>query len=238
MLVTWRDTNDIVPVFTTELKSKEQLPASADAYLPFRNINGGEEAQLNFFVMFDEMIECVTGKKRWTRRAKVGGLITASQLVTSTDEAFAILCLENYWDKWMTTSSKIDTSDTDSEDGKGGRSTKRRPVALTKWTDARRGHIQFGGWNDEGLSRFNTLCVQCRESRQDTVTCQLAEEAFLEYAIVKYGKDGDKGRMASRNPLLNRDFVSVLDDFDDEVVIGDGNTTVVPEQVGSRVVQI
>ena len=53
-----------------------------------------------FFV--DELVPCVAaGRKVWTLREKASKLISeARQVVSVLDEAFAILALMNYWERW------------------------------------------------------------------------------------------------------------------------------------------
>ena len=191
-----------------ELRASGQLGASASSYLPFRNIEG-EEARKNCFVFYDKMLECTAGKKKWTRKAKVLGTVTASQDITPSDEAFTILCLENYWDKWM---AGRKTAMRGSENTENGQDATNK--TLTKWTDSRCGHYQFGGWNDAGLVRYNDLYQECKASREEA-NARVAELAFLDHAIGLYGLDGEKGNVGGRNPV-NRGFIAVFDDFEDD----------------------
>ena len=164
------------------------------------------------------MIECTTGKKKWTRKAKVHETISGGGIVTPSDEAFTILCLENYWEKWVSsTLLSDDNNEEEEEDGESNPSAslKTRPKAFTKWTDSRQGHCQFGGWDDDGLHRFNDLVDDSKASRSVLGAGRWAEEYFVDWAKVQYGKDGEKGRTAKKSSL-NRDFVVVKDDFDDE----------------------
>jgi hypothetical protein len=185
-----------------ELKNNGDLPEEPSAYLPLRNVST-EIAKKHFFTLFDSMIECVAGKKVWTPKAKVRSHISASGKISITDEAFVLLCLENYWEKWNSVSTGVVVP----EFGVAGR---EKP--LTRWTDARRGHCQFGGWEKEGLHRFNALCHESKNSRS-AETCQNAENEFLLYARDRYGITGEKGVKSAGKGILDRDFVEVFDDF-------------------------
>ena len=53
----------------------------------------------NFF--FNELVPCVAGRKVWTLRERASKLISeAKRVVSVLDEAFVILALTNYWDRW------------------------------------------------------------------------------------------------------------------------------------------
>jgi hypothetical protein len=186
-----------------ELNASGDLPTDPTAYLPFRNM-ATETSQKHFFTLFDSMMECVSGKKVWTPKEKVRQRISPSGKVSITDEAFIVLCLENYWEKWKSMSAGA-VSTTDGANIATG--------TLTRWTDARRGHCQFGGWEAEGLHRFNALCHKSRDSRLAD-TCYDAEAAYQQYAIGLYGAYGEKGSKFSGGSKAPRDSVEVFDDFD------------------------
>jgi hypothetical protein len=60
----------------------------------------GDIQAFSFF--FDELVPCVAGRKVWTLREKASKLISeAKQVVSVLDEAFAILALMNYWERWI-----------------------------------------------------------------------------------------------------------------------------------------
>ncbi len=72
-----------------------------------------EREQRAFFWFFDKFLECVCGAKYW-RKAKV--LMSVSdavdedgrrKLVTKSDEAFDLLLIDNYIDKWSTTLTNV-----------------------------------------------------------------------------------------------------------------------------------
>ena len=201
----------------SELNASGDLPEAPVAYLPFRDIST-EITKKHFFTLFDTMIECVAGKKVWTPKEKVLGPISASGKVTITDEAFVLLCLENYWEKWRSMSkgtvSIIGGANRNVADKAAMQAfgVPNRDKPLTKWTDARRGHCQFGGWEHEGLHRFNALCHESKGSRSAD-RCQNAEDEFLQYAINLYGVNGEKGVKSAGKGVLDRDFVEVFDDF-------------------------
>ncbi len=69
------------------------------------------------------------------------------------DEAFTILALMNYWERWT------------------GNGTAR-------WTDSKAGNYQYMGWADAAYVQFDELCKQIREQRQTRLNKKL-EQMYL-----------------------------------------------------------
>jgi hypothetical protein len=54
-----------------------------------------------FYFFFDDLVPCVAGHKVWTLREKAIKLISEAKKVASVlDEAFTILALTKYWERW------------------------------------------------------------------------------------------------------------------------------------------
>jgi len=76
-------------------------------------------------------------------------------MATASDEAFAYLLVENYWDSW----SKLDLDQYKNEstfDVASNRKRKRK-ANWGKYTKSAYGTRRYGGWTAEGLLRFNKL---------------------------------------------------------------------------------
>jgi hypothetical protein len=59
----------------------------------------GDLEEFHFF--FDDLVPCVAGQKVWTLREKAKKLISeAKKVVSVLDEAFTILALTNYGERW------------------------------------------------------------------------------------------------------------------------------------------
>jgi hypothetical protein len=113
--------------------------------------NGDLEA---FYFFFDDLVPCVAGRKVWTLREKAMKLISeAKKVVSVLDEAFTILALKNYWERW------------------NGNGTAR-------WTDSKAGNYQYMGWADVAYVQFDELCKQIREQRQTRLNKKL-EQMYL-----------------------------------------------------------
>jgi hypothetical protein len=127
-----------------------------------------------FNLFFDRLMPCVAGKKAWTGRDKIACAITDGGKITITDEAFAELCLLNYWDKW----------------------SANRPA---KWKDARKGNCSFKGWSNDAYQQFNSICNRIRAQREIDES-KAMELVFLDYAIKQYGH----GTKRTRSGILDK----------------------------------
>ena len=106
----------------------------------------------NFF--FNELVPCVAGRKVWTLRERASKLISeAKRVVSVLDEAFVILALTNYWDRWTS-------------------------QGMAKWTDSRAGNYQYMGWADAAYVSFDEICNRIREQRKNETNKKL-EKMFL-----------------------------------------------------------
>ena len=108
-----------------------------------------------FYLFFDELVPCVAGRKVWTLREKATKLISeAKKIVSVLDEAFTILALMNYWERWL-------------------------HQGTARWTDSRAGNYQYMGWMDEAYNQFDVLCKRIREQRQTAINRKL-EQMYLD----------------------------------------------------------
>jgi hypothetical protein len=78
----------------------------------------------------------------------------AKKVVSVLDEAFTIIALMNYWERWI------------------GNGTAR-------WTDSKAGNYQYSvGWADAAYVQFDELCKRIREQRQTRLNKKL-EQMYL-----------------------------------------------------------
>ena len=122
----------------------------------FTNVRGMDpDGDLEaFYFLFDDLVPCVAGRKVWTLREKAIKLISeAKKVVSVLDEAFTILALMNYWERWT------------------GNGTAR-------WPDSKAGNCQYMGWADAAYVQFDELCKRIREQRQTRLNKKL-EQMYL-----------------------------------------------------------
>ena len=107
-----------------------------------------------YFFSMTWLSPCVAGQKVWTLREKATKLISeAKKVVSVLDEAFTILALMNYWERWT------------------GNGTAR-------WPDSKAGNCKYMGWADAAYVQFDELCKRIREQRQTRLNKQL-EQVYL-----------------------------------------------------------
>lgn len=138
----------------TELRKQDRLP-KLEELLQLR------QDESTMMVFADVFLPSVVGKNKWNRLVT---RVPLKSMVTVTDEAFALLVLENIWDEWSAIpvnewmNSKICGTRRQGMVGKGGRAGK-----YTKnWRKA----SKFHGWSDEGLQRMNELVELVKADRE------------------------------------------------------------------------
>ena len=127
-------------------------------------------------------LECVSGTRAWGKRkyyervsnAMVDG--TDELLVTVSDEAFALLLYENYVTKWMTkyVEERTQTFQAENKSMNG------------KFTKSSTGNCEYGGWDEEGVRRFNQLCVLVQNDRRSRKAQEMEEYVLTELRKKKF----------------------------------------------------
>ena len=115
-------------------------------------------------------------------------------VVSITDEAFAILLIENYFDKW-----KIDSYEDSSK---------------TVYTNPYAGNKLYAGWTKEGIDRYYELCHQIAKERKDTSN-KAIEKIFRERMRIKYLINENEETCVATNKEIE-ESVDVYDDFDEK----------------------
>jgi len=133
-----------------------------------------------FFWFFNAFLECVCGANIW-RTAKTTQLVSAaretngSKIVSISDEAFGLLLIDNYFEKWQIL-AEGDVEDTEpaqqAESGTGWGKKKANSRRPGKYTKKAMGHCKYGGWNSNGIQQFNALRKLVEQDR----ACPQAEQ--------------------------------------------------------------
>ena len=157
--------------------------------------SGDDKVMMRFC---DSWLSCVVGKNDWKKRRTKEKI---SEIATPSDEAFALLVLENIWDAWMEVpieewekskkkreedeGEAEQTDDVSQDQRMGGRGSKKGGKCRTgKYT---KGYVSAGrymGWTNEGLERYNQLLKQVKADRE--MDCQF-EETYLERNKRRFG---------------------------------------------------
>jgi hypothetical protein len=125
-----------------------------------------------YTVFFDHFVPCALKKTEWERRIAVAGTQTESTdyfFFTVSDEAFALLLLENSYDRWFDLYKNNEGSVMQQRGVKVRRFESDVPPLYT------RGGIKYQnyqskvgerkGWSDDGIRRFNELYLMVKQDR-------------------------------------------------------------------------
>ena len=112
-----------------------------------------------FLWFYGEFLEAVAGRLTWGKQkyhqtvSEAKDFSDARQSIVSiTDEAFALLMIENYRNKWE---SHFRCSETG----------MAKVKVEAKYTSSRLGTTEYGGWSWEGFQRFNQLVKLVEDNR-------------------------------------------------------------------------
>lgn len=155
------------------LRMKKQLPTLSDIL----ELRGNEETM---DIFCDTIISCVVGKVEWKKNRCVKPM---GQVATVSDEAFALLVLENIWEIWseVPTEEWLETREETKKKSVGVAAEensdenqktpppreKTKKVRAGKYTGNYIGAGKFRGWNAEGIQRYNELLQLVRKNRED-----------------------------------------------------------------------
>jgi hypothetical protein len=116
----------------------------------------------------------VAGKKLWANKEKMATTISGSGKILVTDEAFAKLCLMNYWERWTSNKS-------------------------AQWMDVYGGNTHCKVWSNDMCQRFDEICRQINpqcESKEP----KAMEVAFLDYVMEQHSRGTKQGRPGTQEP--------------------------------------
>jgi hypothetical protein len=125
-----------------------------------RSITQEEKTAFRWF--FGEFLDCVCGRRSWGHH-KYHDLIseavnrdTGTAVVTVSDEAFGLLLLETYLEKWK----------------KKFYAKRKGEVIKGKldgvYTASSKGNYEFGGWSRAAMKKFTYYCNLVKEDRGST----------------------------------------------------------------------
>ena len=129
-------------------------------------------------------LACLVGKIIFNQKVLTEPI---ANFVTISDEAYALVYLENSYDRWMAES-------------------KDEPTPPTKkWTSDNLAATIYKGWNKEGIVRYNELYKSVKEKRKEKGTKKF-ELDFQERMQASREKKGRK----RKEPLENENILEPL----------------------------
>lgn len=166
----------------------------------------------------------------WVHHKNQVHLELQSKIFNATDEALALLLLENNYDMWTAPKGVVCdpkytvrfVREVQEEDESSILITKRNPG--------------YGGWSFQGIKRFQNLIEQVKIDRRKVERKQM-EEKFLEYMKAQ-GDDSSRKRKLGEEPSLDEKMMKsewmwnslVAEDSDEDELQVDSNLE--EEQVG------
>jgi len=132
-----------------------------------------DEVKTHAFEFFvGRILGGAVGNRKWSTKRKAFHPVSSSRAgITPSDEAFALVVLENIWDTVFPPVAG------GAQDNKNTKYTgKRVPGTSNK---------KFEGWSRQGIDRFNYLCQFARENREEEHAKEI-EERVVEQLREKY----------------------------------------------------
>ena len=150
---------------------------------------------------YDNVLAHTKSKKAWTKTVKTGKA-KATELATVSDEALALLAMENYWKVWEY-KNKVARAEKENEEVDP---EEEMPVPLYTKPNSQR-----ESWGNGGMIRFNEIFDEVTESRIEN---KEFDEWYKELQKEEYKKTGgdkkkkaptkdtDEGKVQAKNNLV------------------------------------
>jgi len=125
-----------------------------------------------FEFYWEEILPRAVGANVWSDYAKYYSTISEAMrldrpqlaCVSAQDEAFAVVCIENQCLRWIE-DAKREIKETGVVDGVEENSKKANKSTEGLYTSSKKGQNRFGGWSEEGLSRYNNFKEYNKQAR-------------------------------------------------------------------------
>jgi len=101
---------------------------------------------------YDNVLSFIVGRSKWKKQCQS---IAGIELASPSDEALALLILENSWEFWIQKHRRAINQESDDE----------AETVKTKYTSEGLGKREYKGWNEAGLKRMNELLQEVKLDR-------------------------------------------------------------------------
>jgi hypothetical protein len=201
-------------------------PFCMDAFLE------GRTNQEAYALFFDRFIKCMGKKTTWS--ARLADAKSEKGICTKSDEAFALLLLENNFDRWI---DIFDRNDGNVAVRRGQKKRKFESDVPTKYTKG--GHVYLDtnktkeekGWSSTGIERFNSLFDKVQVDRNSNPSFIKTWLKAKKDAIINEPTSARKKArkvVQARQELDNSDVdeaLETVDDGNDAVGNSSGNSS-------------
>jgi hypothetical protein len=149
--------------------------------------------EYDVFVFYcEELLSKMVGVSEWNKKTfcfvTISDAIrqnTKIPLISSSDEAFAVLLVDNCIGRWTEEMQEEDArakeqaKKKDDKDKTAPELPVKREPKVGKYTSSTTGQAKYGGWNQDGLKYYNRL-KNLNEIARENPRCQVVEEKCLE----------------------------------------------------------
>jgi hypothetical protein len=172
------------------------------------NLKSLEEIQMlredpvSYAWMLDNIAPLIVGNVKYKEECKQ---VVPTSWMTPSSEAFALLCLENYYDNIQDIASN--------------KTTIRKPL----WTNKGLGAKRNQGWSKEGLNQFATHCKAVKVNRADD-TLKQVDTNYWRGRLARIDKDEERKRKRekTREERESGWEVAHVDDWSDDEIVNNG----------------
>ena len=130
-----------------------------------------EREKQAWYWFMETFVDCVAGKVQGGQQSKYLVPIRDS-IITVSDEAFALLLLDNYETKWHAQHEHRTQAKT--------MAFIKMPRMHGKYTSKTMGQAEFCGWETAGTNMYTALCIRIQAERA-TPEGQIAEQGLLDH---------------------------------------------------------
>jgi len=137
-----------------------------------------------------------------------------NMLMNPSTEAWAMVCIENYYDNWKKQFQWKDKNPIGKlNTGKKEAITDEAkvPFPTNKWTDSFGGQIHYCGWHINGLKAYNTYKASNKSARNTAKSAEL-EQQILEQLKLDNGIVGDKPK--DKKQAAKDEEIQIVDTLD------------------------
>jgi hypothetical protein len=119
------------------------------------------EVNESYIFFCDHFLKCVVGVQRFNRKWNLN--LKLSEIATPSDEALALLLLENSDYKWL---SEFESGEAGHVESTESQNLKAKYTSAGKEKEQRKGFTKrYGGWKEEGIQRFNKILDMVKADR-------------------------------------------------------------------------
>ena len=177
-----------------------------------RDINTEDEFKV-FMYYCEEFLGKMVGASEWSVKTRCFTTISAATrqnmdvpLISPSDEAFVALVVDNCYKRWDNEAKEEGTRPPDAP--------KPKKIATNgKYRVTDGGQSKYGGWNGDGIAKYNELLAMTKEARKSE-RCKQVEECCLQLMQAKHKITGkswaehtkrNKSRQRARDEGANED---------------------------------